>query len=46
MRVVSAVKGFSLRYKRLLTEAEFCDIVGATLPSNVGKSVQDAKTTV
>jgi isopropylmalate/homocitrate/citramalate synthase len=46
MRVVSAVKGFSLRYKRLLTEAEFRDVVGATLPSSVGKSVQGAKTTV
>jgi isopropylmalate/homocitrate/citramalate synthase len=46
MRVVSAVKVFSLRYKRLLTEAEFRDVVGATLPSSVGKSVQGAKTTV
>ena len=39
MRVVSAVKDFSLRHKRLLTEVEFRDVVEAILPSKVAKSV-------
>jgi isopropylmalate/homocitrate/citramalate synthase len=33
MRVVAAVKDFSLRNKRLLTDAEFTNIVKATLPN-------------
>ena len=35
MKVVVAVKEFSLRNKRLLTEAEFRSVVSATLPNNV-----------
>jgi isopropylmalate/homocitrate/citramalate synthase len=35
MSVVAAVKAFSLRHKRLLTDAEFRDVVSATLPSHV-----------
>ena len=33
MRVVAAVKDFSLQHKRLLTDAEFPAIVKATLPN-------------
>jgi isopropylmalate/homocitrate/citramalate synthase len=36
MQVVAAVKEFSLRHKRLLTEAEFRSVVEATLPNRVG----------
>jgi isopropylmalate/homocitrate/citramalate synthase len=35
MQVVSAVKEFSLRHKRLLTESEFRSVVEATLPHRV-----------
>ena len=35
MQVVAAVKEFSLRHKRLLTEAEFRAVVEATLPNRV-----------
>ena len=35
MQVVSAVKEFSLRHKRLLTESEFRSVVEATLPNRV-----------
>jgi isopropylmalate/homocitrate/citramalate synthase len=35
MQVVAAVKEFSLRHKRLLTEAEFRSVVEATLPNRV-----------
>ena len=35
MQVVSAVKEFSLRHKRLLTEEEFRSVVEATLPNRV-----------
>jgi len=38
MRVVAAVKDFSLRHKRLLTDAEFRTIVATTIPSNVAGS--------
>jgi len=34
-QVVSAVKEFSLRHKRLLTESEFRSVVEATLPNRV-----------
>jgi isopropylmalate/homocitrate/citramalate synthase len=43
MKVVVAVKDFSLRHKRLLTDAEFRNVVSATLPNNVvspGKGVK------
>jgi isopropylmalate/homocitrate/citramalate synthase len=36
MRVVMAVKQFSLERKRLLTDAEFRGVVKATLPQAVG----------
>jgi isopropylmalate/homocitrate/citramalate synthase len=35
MQVVSAVKEFSLRHKRLLTESEFRSVLEATLPNRV-----------
>jgi isopropylmalate/homocitrate/citramalate synthase len=35
MQVVAAVKEFSLRHKRLLTETEFRSVVEATLPNRV-----------
>jgi isopropylmalate/homocitrate/citramalate synthase len=35
MQVVAAVKEFSLRHKRLLTEAEFRSVVETTLPNRV-----------
>jgi hypothetical protein len=35
MRVVSAVKEFSLEHKRLLTDAEFRSIAAKTLPNRV-----------
>src|ERR1700687_1191929 len=41
MRVVAAIKDFSLQRKRLLTDQEFRDVVGATLPGRAvgaGKS--------
>jgi len=40
MRVVAAVKDFSLRNKRLLTDAEFTAIVKATLPNRALGSVK------
>ncbi len=41
MRVVVAVKEFSLRHKRLLTDAEFRDAVNSTLPNRLaGASVK------
>jgi isopropylmalate/homocitrate/citramalate synthase len=43
MSVVSAVKEFSLRHKRLLTDLEFRTIVSSTLPE---KTAKGAKTTV
>jgi isopropylmalate/homocitrate/citramalate synthase len=46
MRVVSAVKDFSLGHKRLLTDAEFRNIVSTTLPSNVAGSAKGVKTAV
>src|ERR1700674_867284 len=46
MRVVTAVKDFSLRNKRLLTDAEFRTIVGTTLPSQVAGSAKGVKTAV
>ena len=36
MKVVAAVKDFSLTHKRLLTDAEFKGVVKATLPNAVG----------
>jgi isopropylmalate/homocitrate/citramalate synthase len=36
MQVVSAVKDFSIRHKRLLTEKEFLSVVAATLPNRLG----------
>ena len=43
MSVVVAVKEFSLRHKRLLTDAEFQNVVRATLPEkSAGKLVQTA----
>jgi hypothetical protein len=44
--VVSAVKDFSLRHKRLLTEAEFRDVAGATLPGNFASSAKGVKSAV
>jgi isopropylmalate/homocitrate/citramalate synthase len=35
MKVVAAVKEFSLRYKRLLTDTEFRNVVGLTLKTSV-----------
>src|SRR6202035_1892993 len=35
MRVVAAVKDFSLKHKRLLTDAEFRSIVTTTIPTSV-----------
>jgi isopropylmalate/homocitrate/citramalate synthase len=46
MRVVAAVKDFSLRHKRLLTDAEFRTIVATTLPNNVARSAKGVKTAV
>jgi isopropylmalate/homocitrate/citramalate synthase len=46
MRVVAAVKDFSLRHKRLLTDAEFRTIVATALPSNVVGSAKGVKTAV
>ncbi len=46
MRVVAGVKDFSLRHKRLLTDAEFRNIVAATLPGNVAASAKGVKTAV
>ena len=40
MRVVVAVKDFSLKNKRLLTEAEFRNIVSATLPNSVASAAK------
>jgi isopropylmalate/homocitrate/citramalate synthase len=45
MKVVAAIKDFSLQRKRLLTDAEFRDVVNATLPGRAvgaGKSGQAA----
>ncbi len=43
MKVVGAVKEFSLAHKRLLTETEFLAVVEATLPHRVtGQTVQTA----
>src|ERR1700720_2875858 len=36
MKVVAAIKDFSLQRKRLLTDDEFRDVVNATLPGRVG----------
>jgi isopropylmalate/homocitrate/citramalate synthase len=46
MRVVVAVKDFSLRHKRLLTDAEFRTIVAATLPNSVAGSAKGVRTAV
>src|SRR6266446_6683526 len=46
MRIVSAVKDFSLRHKRLLTDAEFRTIVATTIPSDVAGSAKGVKTAV
>jgi isopropylmalate/homocitrate/citramalate synthase len=45
MQVVSAVKDFSIRHKRLLTEDEFLSVVAATLPNRLGaaRAVETAK---
>jgi len=40
MSVVAAVKEFSLRHKRLLTDAEFQSVVESTLPAKSGKGVK------
>src|ERR1700687_3743099 len=40
MRVVAAVKDFSLRHKRLLTDAEFRTIVGTTIPNSVATAAK------
>ena len=40
MRVVVAVKDFSLRHKRLLTDTEFRDVAVATLPSNFASAAK------
>jgi len=42
MSVVSAVKEFSLRHKRLLTDQEFRSIVSSTLPQKAAKGVKTA----
>jgi hypothetical protein len=36
MKCVAAIKDFSLQRKRLLTDAEFREVVSATLPGRVG----------
>ena len=46
MQVVAAVKNFSLRHKRLLTDAEFRTVVGATLPNTVVSTAKGVKTGV
>src|ERR1700675_2556605 len=46
MRVVAAVKNFSLLHKRLLTETEFRTIVATTLPNAVAGSAKGVKTAV
>jgi isopropylmalate/homocitrate/citramalate synthase len=46
MQVVAAVKDFSLRHKRLLTDAEFRTVVGATLPNTVISAAKGVKTGV
>jgi len=46
MRVVAAVKDFSLKHKRLLTDAEFRSIVTTTIPSSVAGSTKGVKTAV
>jgi hypothetical protein len=43
LKVVAAVKDFSLRHKRLLTDAEFRDIVSATLPNRAVTAVKGGK---
>jgi hypothetical protein len=40
------VKDFSLRHKRLLTDAEFRTIVSTTIPSHVAGSPKGVKTAV
>ena len=40
LRVVAAVKDFSLKNKRLLTDAEFRKIVGATIPNSVATAAK------
>jgi isopropylmalate/homocitrate/citramalate synthase len=40
MRVVMAVKDFSLRNKRLLTDAEFRNIVSAIIPNSVASAAK------
>jgi len=42
MSVVSAVKEFSLRHKRLLTDQEFRSIVSSTLPQKAAKGAKTA----
>jgi isopropylmalate/homocitrate/citramalate synthase len=42
MSVVSAVKEFSLRHKRLLTDQEFRSIVSSTLPEKTAKGAKTA----
>src|SRR5260221_270066 len=43
MKVVAAVKDFSLQRKRLLTETEFRDVVSATLPNNAVGAAKGVK---
>lgn len=38
MKVVAAIKDYSLQRKRLLTDQEFKDVVNATLPGRAGKA--------
>ena len=46
MRVVAAVKDFSLRHKRLLTDAEFRSIVTTTIPNSAVGFAKGVKTAV
>src|ERR1700719_546678 len=43
MKVVAAIKDFSLQRKRLLTDDEFRDVVNATIPSSVSGSTKSGK---
>jgi isopropylmalate/homocitrate/citramalate synthase len=40
MRVVAAVKDFSLKHKRLLTDTEFRNIVATTIPNSVASAAK------
>jgi isopropylmalate/homocitrate/citramalate synthase len=46
MAVVAAVKQFSLRYKRLLTEEEFRTVVRTTLPNKAASPAKGVQTAV